>query len=330
MPTCHKGSADDNRRMKMGFKIFTTMISTMACMFTAVTAAEPVVEVRDGEKVIFSWQAAPRNVTIDGKDVGFSAFVAELRTPSGFACTNTQPADHLHHCGIWWPWKFVQVDGAKYNTWEVQQGQGEHAARGVKVLSQNADRHEWEFSNETVVQKKDGGAMPVIHETARVSLTKGKDANTLDISLLQKAVDQPVTIMTNHYSGFSLRGPAAWDKDNSVMTSSEGKGRDDANGTPARWLIVSGEGPDGPVSILILSAAAKQAGTPEKLRVWDSKNHKGAVFLNFNPVVKQAMPLDDAHPAVSNRKYRVIAADRLIDAETAEREWRKWIDGLKN
>jgi len=312
--------------MQISDRIFPMMITTMSCMLAPVTAAEQVTEVRDGEKVIFSWQATPRSVAIGGKDVGFSAFVSELRTPSGFVCTYTHPTDHPHHCGIWWPWKFIQMDGVKYNVWEVQLGQGAHAARGVKVLSQDAKRHEWEFSNETVIQKKEGGPVPVIHETARVSLTTGKDANTLDISLMQKAVDLPVTIMTNHYSGFSLRGPASWNKDNSVLTSSEGKGRDDANGTPARWVLVSGEGPDGPVSILILSAAAKQAGTPEKLRVWDSKGHSGAVFVNFNPVVDQALPLDDAHPAVSNRKYRVIAADRLIDAEAAEQEWRKWTD----
>ncbi len=300
------------------------MISTIASILAPVMPAEQV-EVRDGGNVIFSWQGVPRSVTAGGKAVEFSAFVGELRTPSGFACTSTQPADHVHHCGLWWPWKFVEVDGVKYNTWEVQHGQGAHRARSVKSLSQDEGRHEWEFSNETVVQKADGGTVPVIHETARVSLTAGKDATTLDVSLRQKAVDLPVNIMPNHYSGFSLRGPAGWNKDNSMLTSSEGKGREDANGTPARWLLLNGQGTDGPVSILILSAAAKLAGKPEKLRVWDSKNHNGAVFVNFNPVADQALPLDEAHPAVSNRKYRIIAADRRIDAATAEQQWRMWL-----
>jgi hypothetical protein len=47
--------------------------------------------------------------------------------------------------------------------------------------------------------------------------------------------------------------------------------------------------------------------------------------VNFNPVMGTALPLDDAHPAVSNRKYRVIAADRTLDAAAAEAEWRKWM-----
>ena len=72
-------------------------------------------------------------------------------------------------------------------------------------------------------------------------------------------------------------------------------------------------------------AAAEIAGAEEKVRVWDSKAHDGAPFVNFNPVMDKPLPLDDAHPAVSNRKYRVIAADRLIDAAAAEAEWRKWL-----
>lgn len=309
-------------KMNPGF--LATMISSIASILAPIVAAEQV-EFRAGGNVIFSWQGTPRSVMSGGKTVEFSAFVRELRTPSGFACISTQPADHMHHCGVWWPWKFVEVGGVKYNSWEVQHGQGAHRACGVKCLSQNDDRQEWEFSNETVIQKANGPLVPVIHETARASITAGPDATTLDVSLMQKPAELPVTILPNHYSGFTLRGPAAWNKDNSVLTSSEGKGREDANGTPARWLLLNGQGTEGPVSILILSAAAKLAGKPEKLRVWDSKNHNGAVFVNFNPVADQPLPLDDAHPAVSTRKYRILAADRRIDPATAEQEWRNWL-----
>ncbi len=75
----------------------------------------------------------------------------------------------------------------------------------------------------------------------------------------------------------------------------------------------------------MMSAAQEIAGTPERLRVWDSNAENGAPFVNFNPVSETALPLDDAHPAVSNRRYRMIAADREIDAAAAEAEWRKWM-----
>jgi hypothetical protein len=41
--------------------------------------------------------------------------------------------------------------------------------------------------------------------------------------------------------------------------------------------------------------------------------------------MKKSLPLDETHPAVSKRKYRVIAADRTMDAAAAEAEWRKWM-----
>ena len=109
------------------------------------------------------------------------------------------------------------------------------------------------------------------------------------------------------------------------MTTSEGLGRDNANGKPARWVVVSGPTPTGSASVLMMSAATELAGTPERLRVWDSKSQNGTPFVNFNPVMEKPLPLDDAHPAVSDRKYRVVAADRVINAADAEVEWLKWM-----
>jgi len=93
---------------------------------------------------------------------------------------------------------------------------------------------------------------------------------------------------------------------------------------PTSQLMVSGPSTNGMATLLILSAAEKLAETPEKLRVWDSKMHDGAPFVNFNPVMDKSLTLDDANPAVSKREYRVIAADRVIDAAAADAEWRKW------
>jgi hypothetical protein len=249
-----------------------------------------------------------------------------LRTPSGFEWTTIQPADHLHHFGLWWPWKFIEVDGTRFNCWEIQEGQGGHVARSVKQLAGGPDKLEWEFNNEVVIKKTGTSPLDVIHETALVGLTmRGKDGQVLDISLRQNSAGSPVRIIDYRYSGFSWRGPASWNKDNSRMITSEGHGRDTANGQPARWVVVSGPTPNGSAAVLLMSAATEVAGTPERLRVWDSKMGNGTPFVNFNPVMKIAMPLDAAHPAVSNRKYRVIAADRVIDSAAAEAEWRKWL-----
>lgn len=281
-------------------------------------------EFQHGGKTILEWQKTPLANPKGGEKFAVSAFIHPLRTPAGFECTTIQPSDHLHHLGLWWPWKFVEVDGRKFNTWEIQEGQGAHVARSVKNISNEPGRAAWELRNETVIKAQGTKPVIAIHEKALMALTLGADTTMLDISLHQKAAGAPVTIAAHRYSGFSWRGPASWNKDNSTMTTSGGKGRDNANGTPARWMMVSGPSTDGTATLLILSAAEKLAGTPENLRVWDSNAHHGAPFVNFNPVMQKPLPLDDAHPAVSKRSYRVIAADRLIDAAAAEAEWQKW------
>ncbi len=282
------------------------------------------IEANFGKSLMLAWQKQPLANPAGGEKFAGSAFLHPLRTPSGFEWTTIQPKDHLHHFGLWWPWKFIEVEGTKFNCWEIQENQGAHVARSAKTLTNGPDSLEWEFTNELIVKKPDTASLTAIHETARVALAIHGDAQVLDISLAQKAADKPVTIAAYRYSGFSWRGPGSWNKDNGQMITSEGHGRDDANGKPARWVLVTGPTPSGTATVLIMSAATKLAGTPERLRIWDSRMENGTPFINFNPVMKEPLPLNDAHPAVSNRKYRVIAADHLIDAAAAEAEWQKW------
>jgi len=283
-------------------------------------------EVAHEGATIFGWQVKPLENPKGGTKFAASAFLHPFRTPSGFEATTIQPSDHLHHLGLWWPWKFIEVDGASYNSWEIQQGQGAHVSTSVKPLPDFPNGLAWEFRNQTEIRKPDTAPQAVIEEIATVSLQNTDDSRIIDIQLRQKSLDQPVTIAAYRYSGFTWRGPDSWNKDNSTMTTSEGLGRDEANGKHARWVMISGTAPKGHATVLLMSAAAELAGTPEKLRVWDSNAHHGAPFINFNPVMGKALPLDDANPAVSNRRYRVIAADRLIDTATAEAEWREWME----
>lgn len=271
--------------------------------------------------LMFAWQAAPLAQPVGGETFAGSAFLHPLRTPGGFEWTTIQPDDHKHHFGLWWPWKFIKVDGATYNCWEIQEGQGAQVAKDVKpLMTAPGSPPQWHFLSETVIKKPGAAPLPVIQENAQLSISVRADAQVLDLSIEQKAVESPVTIVEYRYSGFSWRGPASWNKDNSTMTTSSGKGRDDANGTTARWVMVSGPTPGGSATVLMMSAAE----TPEKLRVWDRNAHNGTPFVNFNPVMDQPLPLDDAHPQVSKRKYRIIAADHTITAAEADAEWQKW------
>ena len=298
-----------------------------------LTAADEVVQddggrvsVRQGESIVMVWQGKPLAEPKGGAKFASSAFLHELRTPSGFAWTAIQPADHLHHFGLWWPWKFVEVDGKKFNTWEIQEGQGAHIARSIKQVPNAPTPLTWELKNEFVIRQAGAPDKPVIQETTQLSLsTPAADTQMLDLTISHQAVGAPVTITNYRYSGFSWRGPLSWNQTNSTMTTSEGLNRDQANGKPARWVMVSGPTPKGSATVLMMSAAVDIAKTPENLRAWDSKNLNGMPFVNFNPVQDKSQPLDADHPAVAKRKYRIIAADRVIDAAAAEAEWRRWM-----
>ena len=292
----------------------------LACLAAPLIAADQPAT-GDGS---FSWQATPVASPVGGAKFASSAFIHPLKTPSGFVLTTIQPSDHLHHFGVWWPWKFVEVDGTRYNTWEIQEGQGGHAAVAAKQVSSEGPVTTWELSNRTVIKPKGARPVTAIEETTKLASRRGDDANVIDIEISQRAAGSPVKIVEYRYSGLSWRGASSWNKDNSVMLTSAGKGRDDANGTLARWVVVSGDSPKGKASLLIMSAAVKTAGTEEKVRVWDSKAHNGAPFVNFNPVMDKPLMLEAGNKSVAHRKYRLIAADHAITAAEAEDAWKKW------
>ncbi len=262
-----------------------------------------------------------------------SAFLHPLHTPAGFQWTASMPSDHVHHLGLWWPWKYMTVDGKKYNGWELQNGQGAHHAVGAKVVENGPDAIVWELKNEVLIRKPGAEAGPpvtdgitAIRETVKLRVARhGDDANVLDLTIRQTAGEKPVTIENFRYSGFSWRGPESWIHSNSVMTTSKNLNRDQANGSEARWVLVTGPaGDEATASVLMMSAAVEIAGTPERLRVWNTQAHGGTPFVNFNPVQQKPLPLDADTPAVSHRQYRVIAADRTLTAEEAEAEWKAW------
>jgi hypothetical protein len=295
----------------------------------AAIAAEPVtgegfIGVASDGETVFSWQSGPLPSPNGGGKFAASAFIHPLRTPAGFELTTIQPSDHLHHFGVWWPWKYIEVNGAKYNTWEIQEGQGGHVAKSAKLLSSKNGVHTWELKNQTIIKSPGAEPLAAIDETSTLTFSRDDDSHVLDIEIRQQAAGAPVKIINYRYSGFSWRGASSWNKDNSIMLTSGGKDRDHANGTTARWVLVTGDSPKGKATMLMMSAAADIAGAEEKVRVWDSKNHDGAPFVNFNPVMDKPLPLEAGNKAVSHRKYRIIAADRAIDAAEAEAAWRKW------
>ncbi len=286
------------------------------------------IEISDGRKCVLGWQLLPLKEPKGGPVFSGNAFIHPLCTPSGFELTQIQPDDHLHHFGVWWPWKMLTIEGKNFNTWEIQERQGRHVAVKVDLTGATADEVKLSLQNRFEISRDGKIYQPVIEETVALRLSRsGKDAYVLDLDIHQKPVDGVAVSVTKYrYSGLSWRGTAGWNADNSVMRSSGGHHRDNANHQPANWLSVDGATPQGRATMLMMSAAAKQAGKPELLRVWGGETLNGAPFANFNPVVKESIALDGKQPAVSQRRYRLILADRAIDAAEADRLWKAWME----
>lgn len=268
-----------------------------------------------------------------------SAFMHPLRTPSGFVCTAVMPSDHVHHLGLWWPWKHIKVDGKTYNGWELQNGQGAHHTVEAKTLGAGPDAVEWEFQNEIRIRKPGEKAGPpvldgitAIRENVRVRIARhGEHANVIDVVIRQTPGEKPVEIEKYRYSGFAWRGPESWIATNSTMTTSNGLNRDQANGSEGRWVLLTGPSEDdATASVLLMSAAQDLAGGPERLRVWNSTAHGGTPFVNFNPVQAKSLPLNQETPAVSHRHYRILAADGTLTTAQAEAEWQAWRASAKS
>ncbi|MDX1679951.1 MAG: DUF6807 family protein [Akkermansiaceae bacterium] len=283
-------------------------------------------EIRDGDKLVFAYQHEPLAEPKGGEKFAASAFIHPLTTPSGFVLTDMQPDDHLHHLGVWWPWKLVKIGGDKFVTWELQQGEGRHRGDIAGIVKADADEVQMNARNLVEISRDAKSYEPVIEERATLHFARhGKDGYQLDIDLAQHPVEgvDPV-IQKYRYSGFAWRGTPEWTGENSTMLSSGGHHRDNANHQPAKWCLVSGDTPGGEATMLILSAA----DTPERLRVWGSNMHHGNPFVNFNPVVKKSLKLKEANKPVSHRRYRLIMVDREIKADEADKLWNEWMKGL--
>jgi len=273
----------------------------------------------DGQNLV-TYQADPLAHPAGGKKFKASNFIHPLKTPSGFVLTELQPKDHLHHCGLWWPWKYIEIEGRKVLCWELQKGQGliqgnaadcQLTADGLVAKSVYIDR------------KAPGGPQTRLAETTQIQVSEIVELPArgyqVDITITHQVMGrQTVTISPHRYSGFTYRGTALWNKDTSTILTSDGIGRDGANFTPARWVRVEGVTDAGGQAGIVLMSHPSNHNHPEKLRTWD-KQVNGSVFINFNPVMDEPWVLNP--DKYYTRRYRLFVYDGQVGREEAEALW---------
>jgi type 1 glutamine amidotransferase len=252
-------------------------------------------------------------------------FIHPLYSPGGQVLTRIQPPDHYHHYGIWNPWTHTEFEGRSVDFWNLGAQQG--TVRPRLVLSRSSGAVAGGFtavldhvafpstSEETVAIRE--------HWTVRVWNTDSSTGPWLiDFVSTLNPLDRPLKILAHRYQGFSLRATEMWNDANVTLRTSEGFGKDDANGTRARWVDVNGVSTTtaGTSGILFMTNPANH-NYPEHLRVWPVGANDGRenVFVNLNPAQDRDWVLQPGHSYVL--RYRMLVYEGRISEEAVNRYW---------
>lgn len=269
-----------------------------------------------------TYQAAPLENPVGGQEFKGSNFIHPLKTPSGFVVTDSQPKDHAHHFGVWWPWKFIEYDGRKILCWELQKGDGV-----VQAVENSATENGLITKSVYIDRKAPEGPTVCLNETATVTVSnimeKPARGYYLDLKIDHEvAGDKPITINKYRYSGLGYRGTALWNKDNSTILTSEGAVRADANAKAARWIRIEGTNGNAGSAGIVMMGHPENHSHPEKLRTWNEGFYNGAIFINFNPVMDESWTFEPGK--TYTRNYRLFVYDGELDRADADWLWEKY------
>lgn len=262
-----------------------------------------------------------------GLDTAFakSGFIHPLWTPHGQELTRIQPPDHHHHYGIWNPWTHVLFEGDTVDFWNIGDKKG--TVRFAKFISKSDGPAYSEFKalHEHVVFKKGGGEKIALNEIQTVRVYKPQNgANYFIVDFTSEmtcASPSPFHIVAYRYAGFGWRATEYWTKDNSEMLTSEGKTRDNTDGSKARWCIVYGALPGNDEGGAVMMSYPDNYNYPEPMRIWDKKANggRGDVFANFAPTKDKDWILEPGK--TYTLKYRLVVFNGKMDAAKAESAW---------
>ena len=252
-----------------------------------------------------------------------SGFIHPLWSPHGQVLTRIQPPDHYHHYGIWNPWTHVEYEGDTVDFWNINSKQG--TVRFAKFIS-IADGplfSEFDALHEHVVFKKSGKEKVAMNELQDVRVYApgaNQEFFIVDFNIQMNCADEsPVKLLEYRYAGLGWRTTEKWNNKNSMVLTSEGKTRKDADGSKARWCIVQGEIDNDYAGVVMMSFPTNY-NFPEPLRIWpENQYNRGDMFANFCPTKDMDWLL---YPRKNYAlKYRLLVFNGRFDKEKAESAW---------
>ncbi|MDO9339526.1 MAG: PmoA family protein [Bacteroidales bacterium] len=252
-----------------------------------------------------------------------SGFIHPLWSPHGQVLTRIQPPDHRHHYGIWNPWTHVAYEGDTVDFWNINSKQGTVRFANFVSVENGSVFSEFGALHEHVVFKKGGGEKVAMNELQSVRVYRpqeNQDFFVVDFDIkLNTADESPVKLLEYRYAGFGWRTTEKWDNKNSMVLTSEGKTRKDADGSKARWCIVQGEIDNDYAGVIMMSYPTNY-NFPEPLRIWpENQYNRGDMFANFCPTKDMDWLLKSRQNY--SLKYRMLVYNGHVDKEKAESAW---------
>jgi Methane oxygenase PmoA len=252
-----------------------------------------------------------------------SGFIHPLWTPHGQELTRIQPPDHPHHYGIWNPWTHVLFEKDTIDFWNIGGGSGTVRFAKFTSTTNGAVFAEYDVLHEHVVLKggKDKVAMNELQHIRVYSPDKNQDYYIVDMTMeMNCATASPLLILEYRYAGLGWRTTQEWDRNNSEVITSEGKGRKEADGSKAKWCIVQGKLGNDYGGAVMMSFPANY-NHPEPMRVWPENQYdRGDMYAMFAPTKDKDWLLEPGKKYVL--KYRWIVFNGHFTKEKAESAWK--------
>lgn len=279
---------------------------------------------KDGKNVLqYNYAVTYPPAGVD-KSYQRSGFIHPAYSPKGNILTTIQPKDHYHHYGIWNPWTKIEYDGHLYDLWNLRDKKGTVRAKDVKNIYEGNVCAGYDTGLDHYIFTPDGEKV-IMNEIWKVKTWNVPGGFLWDFeSNLFPSTSLPVLLKAYRYAGFGWRATQEWTKENCEMFTSEGKTRQQIDGSTARWIYVTGQcGQKGRSGLLFLGHPDNY-NSPEPLRIWDENANggRGDAFVNFAPTKNKDWKLEPGKKYIL--RYRVFSYDGEMTREQADRLWNEF------